>query len=303
MTYPDPNRAGGGPNRRPPNGSEERTQVTSGASEEPTRVVSDRSNDPTRDLRRGMLDRLRNTPQAVRPDASGPSRLPVVGPPRGMPPRFPPPAPPRMSPPPPPPPPPPVRQQPPPSSTVGWRPAKPAGGRGRTALTVLGVLVAAVFLGLGGVALWAILNANPPDPPGTPAAELAVGDCVQIMDMSPGITVEAAVCGSSQSSFKVVGKATTVDGCVEDVDYRYTETLDGEAVAAVCLDIDWVEGDCFELGEYPIRVDCAAPPGDETVRVFETVQGSIDPELCPTRVGKPYEERNFLVCLQRLEAG
>jgi hypothetical protein len=166
---------------------------------------------------------------------------------------------------------------------------------------VLGMVVTAVFLGLGGYGLWAILTAEPPDQPGTAAEELAVGDCVQVMDMSPGVAVEASPCGSPQSNFKVVGKAPTTDGCVDDVDFGYTETVDGQAVAAVCLDIDWVQGDCFDLSlEYPMRVDCAAPPSEETVMVAETVQGNTDAAACSTLAGLPYMERNFLVCVQRL---
>jgi hypothetical protein len=201
--------------------------------------------------------------------------------------------------PPPPPPPPARRPSSPPSFAAG--PAKPERTTGRKLLMVLGIVVAVAFLGLGGVGLWAILSAPPADPPGTAAAELAVGDCVQIMDMSPGVTVQAVTCGSPQSNFKVVGKEPTKDGCVEDRDYAYTETIDGEAVAAVCLDIDWAQGDCFELDEVPLRVDCAAPPGDETVLVAETVQGSTEPTRCSTSAGRVYEQRNFIVCVQRLE--
>ena len=71
-------------------------------------------------------------------------------------------------------------------------------------------------------------------------------------------------------------------------------------VGALCLDVDWVQGDCFDLTlDDPQRVDCSAPAGLDIVRVENIVQGTSDPNEC-TEGGFPYEERNFIVCLEQL---
>jgi len=97
-----------------------------------------------------------------------------------------------------------------------------------------------------------------------------------------------------------VGTGSTTATCPGDVDNAFTQVADGAAPVAVCLDIDWTRGDCFELSGTPVRVDCAAPPGGRTVRAAETLQGTVDAERCSTRAGLPYRVRDFIVCLEEL---
>jgi hypothetical protein len=166
---------------------------------------------------------------------------------------------------------------------------------------VFGSLVGVLFLGLAGVGLFAILGSSPGEGGAPTAAAMAVGDCVRIDDDPSGVGVRSAPCGSTEANFKVVDTAPSADGCPADSDFGYTETADGTPVSAYCLDIDWVRGDCFELsGEYPVRVDCSAGPGAQTVRVVDTIRDSGDADRCPTDSARPYPARDMVVCLDQL---
>ena len=155
--------------------------------------------------------------------------------------------------------------------------------------------------------------ALPPPPPGAkpglPRADpgvqtvvIDVGDCVEI-DASQQIPRAAPVeCGSAAAEYKVIAKAPNSAGCPSDANASYFETRSGVEVAALCLDVDWVRADCFDLsGEHPRRVDCTAS-GPDVRQVREILSGTADPAGCTAVVGAagfafPYPERNVLVCL------
>lgn len=179
---------------------------------------------------------------------------------------------------------------------------QPTGSRGgRAALIVFGSLVGVLFLGLGGVGLWAILGSRPADGGSPAAAAMTVGDCVRVDDDPSGIGVRSAPCGSPEANFKVIETVRSAEGCPADSDLGYTATAGGTPVGAYCLDIDWVRGDCFDLsGQYPARVDCAARPGPQAVRVVDTIRGSDDPGRCTTGSPRPYPARDVVVCLEQL---
>ncbi|WP_214406262.1 LppU/SCO3897 family protein [Pseudonocardia lacus] len=178
-------------------------------------------------------------------------------------------------------------------------PPAPTPGRPGTALIAVGVVVGLLFLGVAGLGLWVILGAGSG---GTSAADLATGDCVSVAETGAesGPTVEPADCGSPRANFKVVGTGSTTATCPGDVDNAFTQVADGAPAVAVCLDIDWVEGDCFDLSATPVRVDCAAPPGSRTVRAAETLRGTVDAGECSTGAGLPYDVRDFIVCAREL---
>ncbi|MCO1655018.1 LppU/SCO3897 family protein [Pseudonocardia humida] len=288
MTGPAAGSSGGGD--EPAGSEEEATRVVPTGSDEVTRHLREPgrsgagggSEEPTRNLRRSALRRLA-PPSAggAGPRAGGPPS----GRPRGRAPepaverdefglpraRFTPPGP--------------------------LPPAPPPGRAGPSrALIAVGVLLGLLFLGVAGLGLWVILGAGG----GTDAADLSTGDCVSVTvtGAATGPAVESAGCGSPESNFRVVGTGSTTATCPGDVDNAFTQVAEGAAPIAVCLDIDWAEGDCFELSGTPVRVDCGAPPGARTVRVAETLRGSVDVERCSTGAGLPYQVRDFIVCLE-----
>ena len=143
----------------------------------------------------------------------------------------------------------------------------------------------------------------PPAPPadgdtgGSVEVDVEIGECIALGGTLAEAEAEPAPCGSPQSNHRVIGKAPTSDECPSDVDASYFESLAGSEVGALCLDIDWAPGDCFDLaGNNPARVSCTGPAGPNTVRVAETVQGTSDASRCPDQY-VPYPERNFIVCL------
>jgi hypothetical protein len=176
-------------------------------------------------------------------------------------------------------------------------PPAPAPTRPARALVVAGAVVGVLFLGVAGLGLWAILAMGAA---GTDAADLAIGDCIRVDEMGAagGPAVALVECGSAESSYRVVGTGSTTATCPGDVDNAFTQVVEGAEPVAVCLDVDWREGDCFDLSATPVRVDCAAPPGARTVRAAETITGTVDAEQCSTRAGLPYDVRGFIVCLE-----
>jgi hypothetical protein len=161
---------------------------------------------------------------------------------------------------------------------------------------VIGIVVAVVVLLGGGGAAWYFLvgpgaakdpattTAAPPSAPpsaapptgsgglpttdpsadsgGSVSVDVEVGACVTLGGTINAATADPAPCGSQESNFKVIAKKATSDECPTDADQTFYETLGGSELGALCLDIDWVEGDCFELGgDLPERVSGTAPPG------------------------------------------
>lgn len=183
---------------------------------------------------------------------------------------------------------------------------------------VIGVLLGLVVLILGALGVLGIVLAArgvPDEPLSAPAGSavgggtvgdtggavevaVEVGGCVELAGTEDAAVARPAACGSAEANHKVVGKTPTAAECVGDSDVVYSEpALFGLAEAgALCLDVDWVRGDCFELGEVEVRrVDCAAP-GTDVVRVVETIQGTSDEFACEIDA-VVYPERNFVVCL------
>ncbi|MCO1655019.1 LppU family putative lipoprotein [Pseudonocardia humida] len=217
-------------------------------------------------------------------------------------------------------------QFPPPFQPPPGRPSSSSG-------LVIGIVVAVVVLLGGGGAAWYFLagpgsgdgSATPTasgQAPSSPAAtnataptsspgilpgadsggdvdsvDVEVGECITLGGSQFAATADEATCGSPESNFKVIAKTENSDGCPTDADQTYYETLGGSEQGALCLDIDWVEGDCFELsGGVPERIDCSTP-GLDTVRVGETVEGTTSLTACPDE-SFAYDERQFVVCIE-----
>ena len=127
------------------------------------------------------------------------------------------------------------------------------------------------------------------------------GDCVALGGTVDDATIDNAECGSASSNYKVVDIVDTSETCPGDIDQTYFESFGGVEVGALCLDIDWVVGDCMELGgEDPQRIECggAAVQGEE---VTEILLDTADVNDCSMSGGGfVYRERNFVVCTDTL---
>ncbi|MGV9718795.1 hypothetical protein NXT08_16545 [Rhodococcus pyridinivorans] len=129
------------------------------------------------------------------------------------------------------------------------------------------------------------------------SVDVAVGECVALGGTVDDATIDYAVCGSPSSNYKVVDVVDASAMCPGDIDQTYYESFGGIEVGALCLDIDWVVGDCIDLGgEDPQRIDCGEPAvqGEE---VTEILLDTSDVNDCSTSEGGfVYRERNFVVC-------
>lgn len=138
-------------------------------------------------------------------------------------------------------------------------------------------------------------------PGGELSVEVAVGECIKLssIDGRSGTWAKAdpAACGSATANYKVVGRAATQEQCVPDADATYDEpAASGTGAAALCLDVDWVAGDCYDVsGSDPARVPCASSgPGD--VQVQQILRGTVDEDECEQQA-YPYADRVLEVCL------
>ncbi|MCA1004424.1 hypothetical protein LCL87_01710 [Rhodococcus hoagii] len=133
--------------------------------------------------------------------------------------------------------------------------------------------------------------------------DVEIGDCVRLGGTADAATIDEAVCGSSRSNYKVVGKAAKNAQCASDVDQVYYETKWGNERGALCLDIDWVMGGCMSVPEgdddEPQRVDCNDPYAPGIERAIEVVEGVTDVEQC-SEGGYVHDEREFTVCTETI---
>ena len=134
------------------------------------------------------------------------------------------------------------------------------------------------------------------------SVDVPVGGCVIVSGSTSSPDLTPVDCGSPEANYKVTSTASTSDGCTSDSDYVYYETSrsgSGE-LGALCMDVDWAEGQCFELGaENPSRVDCTVA-GKDVERVAKILRGTSNDRDCPGH-GVPYTDRNFVVCLDAVK--
>ncbi|MGV0816064.1 hypothetical protein ABQF34_29285 [Mycolicibacterium boenickei] len=135
--------------------------------------------------------------------------------------------------------------------------------------------------------------------------EVNIGECVQLSGTMNDAKIDNAPCGSEMSNYKVVAKANTNEECASDVDQAYYVTFLGSEQGALCLDVDWVEGDCMVMrsssSDEPRRVPCTIGESG-AIRVIKMVSGTADPAACPADTTNyySYEERKFVACVAEL---
>lgn len=129
-----------------------------------------------------------------------------------------------------------------------------------------------------------------------------IGDCVTLGGTIDAAEIESATCGSMDSNYKVIGKASENSQCPSDADQVYYETFGSIERGALCLDIDWVVGGCMSLPDgdaEPFRVECTDPSAESVERVSQIVEGVTDVEQCEEG-GFTHPDRQFTVCTETL---
>lgn len=131
-----------------------------------------------------------------------------------------------------------------------------------------------------------------------------IGECVTLGGTTEAAEIDNAVCGSDDSNYKVIGKASENSECPSDADQVYYETFGSIERGALCLDIDWVVGGCMSLpdGEdEPFRVDCTDPTAESVEKAIAIIEGTTDVEECDEG-GFTHPERMFTVCTETVTA-
>ena len=70
----------------------------------------------------------------------------------------------------------------------------------------------------------------------------------------------------------------------------------------ICMDIDWVVGDCMSIDpnndKDPLRADCNDSSVPNRQRATQILENVANVDQCASGVGYPYDERNFTVCVE-----
>ncbi|ORM31862.1 hypothetical protein BFL43_17490 [Williamsia sp. 1135] len=125
-----------------------------------------------------------------------------------------------------------------------------------------------------------------------------VGDCVTLGGTMMDAEIDTATCGTTDLHYVIVAKAANEADCATDIDQTYYEELGGSTTGVLCLDVDWVEGKCFEPGtgsDSTVQVPCTDPAGE---KVLAVLTGTVDENECPdgTETYYTYDERQKVVC-------
>jgi hypothetical protein len=133
------------------------------------------------------------------------------------------------------------------------------------------------------------------------AADLQVGDCLNLGGPADRPDAVKAACGSPESNFKVVSTVEHTDQCPADVDSYYSTRTFGDSGRTVCMDVDWVIGGCMSVdpdhGRHPFRVACTDRSASNRQKATQILRNVANPDLCTTGVGYPYDQRQFTVCV------
>jgi hypothetical protein len=157
----------------------------------------------------------------------------------------------------------------------------------------LSAVAAAVILAIGGLAGCSSSSAT----------DLAVGDCLKTGGTPEQPEVTKVACGSAESNFKVAATVETSEQCPADVDSYYSMRGSfSDTSTTICMDIDWVVGDCMSIDpnndKDPLRVDCNDDSVPHRQRATQVLEGVANVDQCASGVGYPYDERDFTVCVE-----
>lgn len=135
------------------------------------------------------------------------------------------------------------------------------------------------------------------------AANLVVGDCLKTGGTPERPEVTRVDCGSTESNFKVAATVETSEQCPADVDSYYSmKGTFSDTSTTICMDIDWVVGNCMSIDptndKDPLRADCNDGSVPNRQRATEILENVANVDQCSTGVGYAYDERNFTVCVE-----
>ncbi|MBI5736174.1 LppU family putative lipoprotein [Mycobacterium adipatum] len=138
------------------------------------------------------------------------------------------------------------------------------------------------------------------------AAAFQVGDCLKVVGTPDKPDAVKAQCGSPDSAFKVIATVAGSEQCPSDVDSYYaTHSTFSDTSNTVCMDIDWVVGQCMSVdpdnGRDPVRVDCADATQPHRQRATEILAGVANADQCRSGIGYPYDQRQFTVCVEDVD--
>jgi hypothetical protein len=155
------------------------------------------------------------------------------------------------------------------------QPATPAPARKSAARARITLAVLVALLAVGGY--FAYKNW------GSEASRTNVGDCVSITGAKFDPKFEKLACDSPNATHVVAKSLGTSSQSCGDPYGEFTETLDGEPSAKLCLIPNYVEGTCFKsevvsIDSSPDKIDCSAA---DAIKVVKVVRGIADKSVCP----------------------
>jgi hypothetical protein len=135
------------------------------------------------------------------------------------------------------------------------------------------------------------------------AADMQVGDCLQVGGPPDRPDATKVECGSSASNFKVVATAEDANRCPSDADSSFSMRKSfSNSGTTVCMDIDWVVGGCMSIDPEhqrdPVRVECADSKAPNRQRATQIIQKVGNVDQCATGLGYAYQQRQFTVCVE-----
>ncbi|WP_028475897.1 hypothetical protein [Nocardia sp. CNY236] len=140
-------------------------------------------------------------------------------------------------------------------------------------------------------------TSTPIEPSGAPDFPVGIDECVLLGGTGEEPIVVPAPCSSKLANYRVIDLAAHTSECVADADINLTRTRNGVHVGAVCMDANWVVGECVDVGgEVVVRIDCSAPFPEKGIEVTAIRPGFTDVGVCSTGFGKVYDVRRIVVC-------
>ncbi|MDQ3151645.1 MAG: hypothetical protein M3R63_07990 [Actinomycetota bacterium] len=227
------------------------------------------------------------------------------------------------------------RPQDPWGSASGW----PGGGRaprhrrsngpfaaavaGVVALVVLAVVAVATIEDSPGQALGTPSAAPAPPPATGPATtqlpgpssspettdtaegiDVAAGECVRfLVATDEEAQVAPAQCSAPEASHIVVDRVANRAECPGDIDVTYYETRLAVETLALCMDVNWMIGTCYDITDGPAATEavaCTSLPDRRVRKVEAVVEGTTSVDQC-TDNGIVYGEREFVICVRMVE--
>ncbi|SKT85252.1 Uncharacterised protein [Mycobacteroides abscessus subsp. massiliense] len=124
-----------------------------------------------------------------------------------------------------------------------------------------------------------------------------VGTCVKVYGSRSHTEISAAECGSLESNYRIIQRASDPRQCVSDADRLYYHNgKDGEWAA--CLDYAWTPESCISITASSVeRTDCDDPKAPDKVKPIRVIVGVTDVSSCRSG-GYAHPVRRFTVCTQ-----